>query len=72
MSKYRIANNHSTINEIKAFIKNNLYRENLNDDDPYFIGVKLDKDGMPIIGNGSENNHLHIHITSRTLMNNLT
>ena len=38
----------------------------------YFIGVKLDNGGMPIIGNGSEKKHLHIHITSRHLMNNLS
>ena len=27
---------------------------------------------MPIIGNGSDKKHLHVHITSRHLMNNLS
>ena len=72
MSKYRIENNSSTIEEIKTFIKEHLYKDSYDDDEPYFINVKLDKDGMPILGNGSEKNPLHIHCTSRHLMNNLS
>ena len=43
MSKYRIENNSSTIEEIKTFIKEHLYKDSYDDDEPYFINVKLDK-----------------------------
>jgi hypothetical protein len=72
VSKYRHENNSSSIEQVKLFIKERLFSNKLEDDDAYFIGVNLDANGMPIIGNGSEKNHLHIHITSKALMNNLS
>ena len=33
--------------------------------------MKLDANGLPIIGDGSDDKHLHIHVTSKFLMNNL-
>ena len=53
MSKCRIENNSSTIEESKMFFKEHLYKESYGDE-PYFINVKLDKDGTPILGDGPE------------------
>jgi hypothetical protein len=49
-----------------------MYTESLEDEAAYFIGVKLDENDLPIIGEGTELNHLNIHVTSRFLMGNLS
>ena len=49
-----------------------MYTDSLEDDAAYFIGVKLDENDLPIIGEGTELSHLNIHVTSRFLMGNLS
>ena len=48
VSKYRHENNSSTVEQVKLFIKERLFSNDLEDDDAYFIGVNLDDNGMPI------------------------
>ena len=71
MAKYRKANSSSTIRDIQKLISEHLYDEDLEEEDPFFFNVKLDSEGFPIIGNGSDNEHLHIQITSKKLMSNI-
>ena len=53
MHKYRKIHTSTTIADIKEFMRLHLYDDQLDDDDPFFYNVKLDSDGIPIIGDGS-------------------
>ncbi len=64
-------NNQDSVSAIANYINQHLYSDDLEDDDPYFIGIRFDDNNKILIGNGSDASHLYIHITSRHLMNNL-
>ena len=53
MHKYRKIHTSTTIADIKELVSKHLYDDQLDDDDPFFYNVKLDSDGIPIIGDGS-------------------
>ena len=38
----------------------------------FFYNVAFDSSGLPVLGNGSDSNHLNIQITSKRLMENLS
>ena len=42
----------NSIESIKKIVKNNLYRENIPEDQSFFFNVKLDEIGEPILGVG--------------------
>jgi|APCry1669190327_1035288.scaffolds.fasta_scaffold362936_1 hypothetical protein len=44
-------NNLNTIEETRKLIKQNLYDEELEDDDPFFFNVKFDENNDVILGN---------------------
>jgi hypothetical protein len=48
-----------------------LYDQDLEDDDPFFFNVKYDSENKIDIGDGSDENHLHICMTSKKLMSNI-
>ena len=43
----------------------------MEEDDPFFFNVKYDKENKVDIGDGSDENHLHVCMTSRKLMSNI-
>ena len=38
----------------------------------FFYNFETDENGLPILGSGSDDDHLHIQITSKRLMENLS
>ena len=46
-------------------------REDLEDDDAFCFNVEFDDSDEVILGDGSDENHLHVCITSRKLMSNI-
>ena len=48
-----------------------MYDQDLEDDDPFFFNVKYDSENKIDIGDGSDENHLHICMTSKKLMSNI-
>ena len=57
--------------EITTFIKDNLYDDELLDDDVFFFNVIFDDNQIPKVGNGSDEDHLHIMMSSKSLMSNI-
>ena len=59
------------IKEIKKLIKSNLYDEDMREDEYFFFNVKFDKHGEVILGDGSDDNHFTIFLTSKSLLQNV-
>lgn len=57
--------------EIKNLISNNLYDSDLLDDDYFYFNILFNDDQIPIIGDGSDSNHMHIMLSSKALMSNI-
>ena len=68
---YRKTQLANKINEIKKLISDNVYHPELNDDDFFYFNINFDENDQPIIGNGSDNSHLNIMVSSKNLLNNL-
>lgn len=68
-SKQRTANN---INRLKEFVKKNQFDDNLEDDDPFFFALKKDDNQEIIFGDGSEQDHLNLMVTSKYLLSFLS
>ena len=64
----RIRNYSNQIEIVKTDISKNLYSDKLEDDDMFYFNIKLDEDGIPIVGDGNPNNHLSIMMTSKALI----
>ena len=61
----RKANN---ILRLKQYILENEYREDMEDDIPFFFNLKKDEDDQLILGSGSKVDHFNIGMTSKNLM----
>ena len=59
------------IENVKELISKNLYDEALLDDDYFFFNVKFDENNQPIVNTGKDDDHLHIHMTSKRLFSNI-
>jgi DNA-binding transcriptional regulator YiaG len=72
---YTYKNKHLNTNQISQVIKlidKYKYKKELEKDSPFFIGYRKESDSkVPIIGNGSDDNHLRLFITSKRLLKNL-
>ena len=61
---YRKVDKANKILEVKHYINEHLYDEDLNDDDSFFFNLKFDEKSLPITGDGSDTNHFRVMITS--------
>ena len=62
-------NQKNTLQQIAQLIEDNQYHENLNDDDLFYFNCKFEPNSSKIkLGDGNDNNHLNICLTSRSLM----
>ena len=52
-------------------MREHLYKEDLEDDDAFFFNVQFGDDGEVDLGDGSDEKHLRICMTSRKLMSNI-
>lgn len=63
--------NANSIRNSCELIQNNLFKENIDENTPFFFNVKFDEDGIVKLNNGSEESHINIMITSKKLLRNL-
>lgn len=68
---YREKDLANKISEIKKFIKKKLRTEKTADKQYYFFNVNLNETGEVVLGDGSEEDHLMIFMTSKSLMQNV-
>ncbi|RNA32783.1 hypothetical protein BpHYR1_011417 [Brachionus plicatilis] len=50
----------NSIETVLELIRKNQYKNNIEEDKPFFFNFDYDEGGKIRIGNGSENDHLHI------------
>ena len=59
------------LDQVKSLINDNLFHEDLLDEDFFYFNFEFDSNNMPVIGDGSDDNHLHIMMSSKKLLNQL-
>ena len=59
------------MHEVKLRVKDKLFSDNLEYDEPFYFNVPLDNTGLPVLGTGDPKDHLYLSITSKKLLNNL-
>ena len=68
---YTKSDDSNKIEEIMKLIGKNAHSEKLKDDKYFYFNVLFDDNGKPIIGNGSDEKHFNIIVSSKKLMRNL-
>lgn len=61
----------NSISTVIDFIKENQYYDSIAENTPFFFNLELEKNVDIILGDGSDDNHLNICITSLKLLANL-
>ncbi|CAF0708035.1 unnamed protein product [Brachionus calyciflorus] len=69
--RYRNKSTFNSIQAVQDLIKKNQFYDNIDENRPFFFNVDKDKNGEILIGNGSDERHLHICLTSLELLKNL-
>ena len=60
------------IKVLKKFILNDLYREEDDEDTPFFFNLKYDDNGELVLGSGAEDEHFNLSITSKYMLSMLS
>lgn len=68
MNKLTNQNEANKITVLSEFIKENMYSDKLDDDEPFFFNVNTNEADEVDLGSGSDIEHLHLCMTSRFLM----
>ena len=64
----RNTGNNNNINDVCIYIKNHEYSDLLADDEMFFYGFKYDKNGDPIVGDGSDSIHFRALVTTKKMI----
>jgi hypothetical protein len=64
----KVKMNKNLISEIQEIMKKNQLRDNLPDNEMFFFNMKFDSSGSPKLGDGSEEDHLMVCATSKSLL----
>jgi len=62
----------NNIERTKQFILDHLYREDLKEDDPLFFNLQFDENGELVLGEGSDENHFLLCLSSKYMLSMLS